>query len=187
MSVRPVRIYGDPVLRQKCVPVAEFDETLQRLVEDMHETMHAYQGVGLAANQIGVLQRVLVVDVPLEDERRTVHTLVNPQIDRKQGSETAEEGCLSMPGVYEEVGRAEHVRVRALDAHGKPVEFQASGYLARALQHELDHLNGVLFTDRLSPLKRQFIKKQLDALARGEIPEGYHPSPTAARRPEEST
>lgn len=175
MAVRPMRIYGDPVLRQRAADVTSFDETLQRLVEDMFDTMHAYQGVGLAANQVGVPQRVFVVDVPLDDGPRVRQVIANPVLDERQGSESAEEGCLSMPGIYEDVTRSQRVRVRGQDEHGEPVEIRAEGYLARAIQHEADHLNGVLFTDRLSPLRRQFLKKALDQLARGEIPEGYHP------------
>jgi peptide deformylase len=178
MAIRSMRIYGDPVLRTKCADVTEFDDSLRQLVDDMHETMQAYQGVGLAANQIGVTQRVFVIDVPIDEEHRVKQAIVNPVIDRREGSETAEEGCLSMPGIYEDISRSLHVRVRGLDERGRPVEIQADGYLARAIQHEADHLNGVLFTDRLSPLKRQFLKKSLDALARGEVPEDYHPGST---------
>ncbi len=175
MAIRPVRIYGDPALRTKAADVTEFDDTLRRLVEDMFETMHAYQGVGLAANQVGVLQRVFVIDVPVDEERRVRQAIVNPVLDQREGSESAEEGCLSMPGIYEDVSRALQIRVRGFDVFGNPIELTANDYLARAIQHENDHLNGVLFTDRLSPLRRQFLKKALDQLARGEIPEGYHP------------
>lgn len=178
MALRPVRIYGDPVLRTKAKDVTEFDDTLRRLVEDMFETMAAYQGVGLAANQVGVLQRVFVVEVPVGENERVRRAIVNPVLDRAEGSETGEEGCLSMPGIYEDVKRALRVRVRGQDEHGRPVEIEAEGYLARAIQHENDHLNGVLFTDRLSPLRRQFLRKDLDGLARGEVPEGYHPGDT---------
>ena len=151
MALRPVRIYGDPVLRQKAVAVEAFDETLRQLAADMHETMAAYKGVGLAANQIGVLQRILVVDVPVEDEdRRERYTLVNPEVSKRSGSQCDEEGCLSIPGIYEDV----------------------------TIAHEIDHLDGVLFVDRLSPLKRQFLRGALGAIARGELPEGYRP-PTA--------
>lgn len=176
MNVRPVRIYGDPVLRQKAAEVTSFDDALQRLAEDLRTTMRAYRGVGLAANQIGVLQRIAVVDVPIDDERHVEWTLVNPVIVARAGSETAEEGCLSIPGIYEDVGRSLRITVRALDAAGAPFEAEAEGYAARAVQHELDHLDGVLFIDRLSPLKRQFLRRSLEALARGEVPEGYHPS-----------
>jgi peptide deformylase len=175
MPVRPVRLYGDPVLRRKAAEVTEFDESLRSLAQDMRETMEAYRGVGLAANQVGVLQRMLVVDVPLDDNQRARWTLVNPTVAARLGSESGEEGCLSIPGIYEEVSRALEVRVRARDETGTPIELEASGYLARAIQHEIDHLDGVLFIDRLSPLRRQFLKGSLDALARGELPEGFRP------------
>ncbi len=173
MAVRPVRIYGDPVLREKAKEVATPDDTLRALVADMLETMRAYNGVGLAANQVGVLQRVLVVDVPLDEGRHARHVLVNPMLDERSGSESGEEGCLSIPGIWEDVTRAKHIVVRALDEWGKPLTIEAEGYLARAIQHEIDHLDGVLFVDRLSPLKRQFLRRGLDALARGEMPEGF--------------
>jgi peptide deformylase len=173
MAIRPVRIYGDPALRAKAAEITRFDDTLRQLVEDMKETMKAYGGVGLAANQIGVLERVLVVDVPVDDERRAQYVLVNPAIVRRAGSETDEEGCLSIPGVWEDVARSLEITAKALDERGQPIEIEAQGYLARAIQHEVDHLDGVLFIDRLSPLRRQFLKRPLDALARGELPEGY--------------
>jgi peptide deformylase len=175
VSVRPVRIYGDPVLRQKAARVAAFDDELRQLVDDMRETMHAYRGVGLAANQVGVAQRVAVVDVPIDDDTHAVFTLVNPEIVSRSGSETGEEGCLSIPGIYDDVPRSLRLRVHAFDEHGTEYELEAEGYLARAIQHEIDHLDGVLFVDRLSPLKRQFLRRQLDGLARGERPEGYDP------------
>lgn len=170
MAVRPVRLYGDPVLRQKAQPVAGVDDTVRELIADMRETMHAYHGVGLAGNQVGVLQRVLVIDIPVDEETRVRCALVNPVIDRREGAESGEEGCLSIPGLYEDVKRSRSVRVRALDEHGKPIEFTAEGYFARCVQHEVDHLDGVLFVDRLSLLKRQFLRSALDAIARGEVP-----------------
>jgi peptide deformylase len=175
MAVRPIRIYGDPVLRQKAADVTAFDESLRGLVADLYDTMKAYRGVGLAAPQVGVAQRVFVVDVPVQDEPNRRFAVVNPELDLRSGKETAEEGCLSMPAIYEDVVRAAELRLRAYDEHGKPFEMRVDGYLARAIQHESDHLDGVLFTDRLSPLKRQFLRRQLDALARGDVPEGYHP------------
>ena len=173
MAIRSVRIYGDSVLRQKALPVETFDETLRSLVADMFETMHAYRGIGLAANQIGVLQRVLVIDVPLDGDRRADLALINPVLSARAGSLVDEEGCLSIPSIYDDVRRAERLHVEAQDVEGKRISFDAEGYLARVLQHEVDHLDGVLFVDRLSLLKRQFLRKALDALARGEMPEGY--------------
>lgn len=176
MAVRSVRIYGDPVLRLKAADVTAFDESLLALVADLFETMRAYRGVGLAAPQVGVAQRVFVVDVPVADAPSLRLAFVNPVLERRSGRETSEEGCLSMPGIYEDVERAAELYVRAFDEKGQLFERRVEGYLARAIQHESDHLDGVLFTDRLSPLKRQFLRRQLDALARGEVPEGYHPS-----------
>lgn len=175
MAVRPVRIYGDPVLRVKAAPVTSFDDSLRSLVADLFDTMKAYNGVGLAAPQIGVAQRVFVVDVPREGGARERFAVINPTLDDRSGKESSEEGCLSMPGIYEDVTRATDLRLRAFDENGAPFERVVEGYLARAIQHESDHLDGVLFTDRLSPLRRQFLRRQLDALARGEVPEGYHP------------
>lgn len=175
MAVRPIRIYGDPVLRQKAADVTAFDESLRALVLDLFETMRAYRGVWLAAPQVGVSQRVFVVDVPVEDGPNVRLAVVNPVLDLRTGKETAEEGCLSMPGIFEDVVRAAELRLRAFDEHGQLYERRVDGYFARAIQHESDHLDGVLFTDRLSPLKRQFLRRQLDELARGEVPEGYHP------------
>ena len=175
MTVRPVRLYGDPVLRQRAAEVKEFDGTLQSLLEEMRETMKAYNGVGLAANQVGVLQRVLIVDVPREEGPRQRYVLVNPVIEKRAGTIKGEEGCLSIPGIWEEVTRAKKIVVSALDERGKPIQIEAEDYLARAIQHEVDHLDGVLFVDRLSLLKRQFLRRSLEALARGELPEDYKP------------
>ena len=183
MPIRPVRVYGDPVLREKALEVAGVDESLRSLIADMRDTMKAYSGVGLAANQVGVLQRVLVVDVPLDDDRRVALAVVNPVIVTRSGSESGEEGCLSIPGIFDDVTRAAHIKLRGLDERGQPFELDAQGYLARALQHEVDHLDGVLFVDRLSLLKRQFLRRALDALARGELPEDARPSATGRPGP----
>jgi peptide deformylase len=175
MAVRPIRIYGDPVLRAKAAEVAAFDDSLRALIQDLYETMKAYNGVGLAAPQVGVSQRIFVVEVPLEEGGSERFAVINPTLDQREGKESGEEGCLSMPGINEDVVRATELRLRGFDEHGKPFERRVEGFLARAIQHEADHLDGVLFTDRLSPLKRQFLRKALDELARGEVPEGYHP------------
>ena len=178
MPLRPVRIYGDPLLREKALEVHDVDDSLRTLIADMRDTMKAFNGVGLAANQVGVLQRVLVVDVPLDDDRRAALAIVNPVIVARSGSDSGEEGCLSIPGIFEDITRALHIKLRGLDERGQPLAFEAEGYLARALQHEVDHLDGVLFVDRLSLLKRQFLRRALDALARGELPEDARPSAT---------
>ncbi len=178
MNIRPVRIFGDPVLREKAHEIERVDDALRALIEDMRATMKAYNGVGLAANQVGVPQRLLVVDVPGEEGERLSHALVNPVVKRRVGTQSAEEGCLSIPGIWEEVTRSERIVVQALDEHGRGIELDAEGYLARAIQHEIDHLDGVLFVDRLSGLKRQFLRRSLDALARGELPDDYAPPDT---------
>lgn len=175
MSVLPVRIYGDPVLRERARDVTSVDGAVRQLIADMRETMHAYGGVGLAANQVGVAQRLLVVDVPVEENVRARHAILNPVVKRRSGSVSGEEGCLSVPGLWEDVTRAERLVVAGLDEEGRAIELDIEGYLARAIQHEMDHLEGVLFVDRLSALKRQFLRRSLDALARGEVPEGHHP------------
>ncbi len=175
MAVRNIRIYGDPVLRQKAADVTTFDDSLRALVADLFDTMKAYRGVGLAAPQVGVAQRVFVVDVPVDETTRERFAVINPVLSQKVGKESGEEGCLSMPGIYEEVVRAEGVLLKYVDENGQSQQRAVEGYLARAIQHEADHLDGVLFTDRLGPLKKQFLRRQLDALARGEVPEGYHP------------
>ena len=153
MSVREVLIYGQPPLRQRAREVAAVDDRVRALIADLRDTMHAYQGVGLAANQIGSLDRVLVVDVPLGDDQRAAYALVNPVILSRAESETSEEGCLSIPGIYEEVTRSRHIAVTARDENGQPLNLEAEGYLARAIQHEVDHLDGVLFVDRMRSLE----------------------------------
>jgi len=175
VSIRPVRIFGDPVLRDRAREITGVDDTLRELIADLRDTMKAYGGVGLAANQIGVPHRVIFVDVPIDETERATYALVNPVIRRRSGSMTGEEGCLSVPGIWEEVTRAERLLVSALDEEGRPIELDAEGYLARAIQHEIDHLEGVLFVDRLSLLKRQFLRRDLDSLARGELPEDHRP------------
>ena len=126
MAVHPVRIYGDPVLREKSAEVAAVDDALRALIADMRDTMKAYNGVGLAANQVGVARRVLVVDVPVDEERRVQYAIVNPVIISRSGSESGEEGCLSIPGILDDVKRAFRIRVRGLDEWGTPIWFAAS-------------------------------------------------------------
>src|SRR5262249_51377085 len=130
MAVRPIRIYGDPVLRQKAREVRDFDDSLRALVADLYDTMAAYNGVGLAANQVGVPQRVFVVDVPQEGGGHERFAVVNPQLDRRAGRDKGEEGCLSMPGILEDVDRATSVRLRGLDEHGHAFERMLTGFVA---------------------------------------------------------
>ena len=151
--------YPDPRLRTKATPVAVFDEALRRLVDDLLETMYGAKGVGLAASQVDVHQRLLVLDV--SETRDQPMVLINPQILSAEGRVPGEEGCLSLPGIYDKLERAARIRVRALDRHGKPFEIDAEGMLAVCIQHEMDHLEGKLFVDYLSELKRQLIRRRL--------------------------
>jgi peptide deformylase len=175
MSVRPVRIWGDPVLRQRAKPVTAFDEPLRELVADLFDTMKVYDGCGLAAPQVGVSQRLFVVGYDDDEGQPLRLVVVNPELSDRKGKDSMEEGCLSIPHLRGSVERPTRVVLRAQDEHGQAYEVVAEGFLARVLQHEYDHLEGVMFPDRMSPLRRQFLRRDLDALARGEVPEGYHP------------
>jgi len=160
MAIREIKKYPERILKEKAAPVREFNSELQRLIDDMIETMYAAPGVGLAANQVGILKQVAVVDVSNKEERYPLIVLINPEIIHSEGELQLEEGCLSIPGYTTVVKRAEKVRVRGLDRYGKPVEIEGSGLLARALQHEVDHLNGILIIDRIGRVKREFFEKR---------------------------
>jgi peptide deformylase len=169
--MRSLVLYGDPVLRRTAKPVTAFDDELRDLVEEMFEIMYAEEGVGLAAPQVGDSRRVFIIEIPEDDESEGVQVvMVNPVVQVKSGSVVAEEGCLSIPGIREKVERAEALRVTFQDLDGEARELEAEGFLARAIQHEQDHLDGVLFVDRLSPMRRKFLKRQLDEIAAGRIP-----------------
>ena len=166
MAIRPIRKYGDPVLRKKAARVTVFDAALQSLAADMIETMQAAQGIGLAANQIGLSQALCVVDIGLITEGAPPQAFVNPAILQASKSEVSfEEGCLSIPDITDEVLRKERVLVRYQDLAGNTHEQECEGTLARVLQHEIDHLNGFFFVDRLSPLRRKLLSKRLKAMA----------------------
>jgi len=165
MAILPIRIYPDPVLRAKCRPVEQFDAGLRKLAADMVETMHAAPGVGLAAPQVGVELRLAVVDVSVGEDPSLLKVLVNPEIVRREGQETDVEGCLSLPGINDKVDRPLAITVRARDLEGHPYELAAEGYLARAICHEVDHLDGILFTDHLHGLRRERARRQLKKLA----------------------
>jgi len=168
MAIREIRKYPDPVLRQKTDRVETLDAALLRLIDDMVETMHAAPGVGLAANQVGVPLQVAVIDLSSREEKGQRHpllVLINPEMLSQEGSVTEEEGCLSLPEYTEMVKRASKVKVRAQDRAGKSFELEAEGLLAKALQHEIDHLNGLLFVDRLSALKKDIFKRRLKKAA----------------------
>lgn len=164
--------YGDPVLRRRAKPVAEITEAERQLADQMLETLYATgNGIGLAATQVGVLKRLIIVDIG-EDDDETYEPLVlfNPEILSVEGEVVAEEGCLSIPDVTAEVRRPEKVVVEGIDVQGGPVHIEADGLLARVLQHEIDHLNGVLFIDRISGLKRQLLKDELLWIQQAERP-----------------
>jgi peptide deformylase len=162
--VRDIVIWPDPILKKPGAPVARVDEEIRRLLDDMAETMYAADGVGLAAPQLGISKRIVVIDTSPRQEGQHLLHLVNPEILRTEGETTYTEGCLSVPGEAEEVERAAKVWVRALDRDGKPFEIEGEGLLAIALQHEIDHLDGVLFVDHLSSLKRELIRKRMKKL-----------------------
>jgi peptide deformylase len=157
MAVLTVRRYGDPILRQKARPVAEVTPEIKAAIADLVETMHDQIGIGLAAPQVGIPLRLVVMD----DGKGDVRALVNPVITEREGSVRAEEGCLSIPGIFAEVERSSRVGVEALDADGRGVSFEARGLPARVIQHEIDHLDGVLFIDRLPPVQRDRIKRKI--------------------------
>ena len=166
LSILTILEFPDERLRKKAAVVKRVDDKIRKLVDDMLETMYEAHGVGLAASQVDVHQRVIVIDV--SDEKDSPLCLINPEIFEKDGVKEGEEGCLSVPGFFEKVNRAEHIRVRALDKKGQPFEFEATDLLAVCVQHELDHLEGKLFVDHISSLKRQRIKKKLEKSHRME-------------------
>jgi peptide deformylase len=165
VAVRPIVIYGDPVLREVSQPVAEVDQEIKSLVSDMVDTLKKAQGLGLAAVQIGVPQRVFIVDLSAMDINASLTVFINPEIMETQGEIELEEGCLSFPGIYQKCTRPAYVRVRALDLNGKPFEMTADGLAARAILHEHDHLEGKLFVDYWSPIAKTLLRGRLKKLA----------------------
>jgi len=170
VSVRTIVLMGDPVLREEAAPVQSFDAELEALVEDMFETMYHADGVGLAAPQIGIGKRILIVDVRDEESPEAGrYALINPEVVESSSSiDKATEGCLSIPGLEDVVARPAAVEVRGFDPSGSPITIAAEGLLARALQHEIDHLDGVLFLDRVSALKRRMLLKKWKKLREEE-------------------
>jgi peptide deformylase len=152
--------FPDPRLRTRAAPVTVFDAALGRLIDDMFDTMYAAPGIGLAATQVNVHRRLLVLDV--SDDQSAPMVFINPEIVESEGSQVYQEGCLSVPGIYADVKRADRVRVRAKDRQGETFEIDADGLLAVCIQHEMDHLAGKLFVDYLSPLKREMVRKRLE-------------------------
>lgn len=162
LSTLTILEFPDERLRKKAAPVKAVDAGIKKLVNDMFETMYEAHGVGLAATQVNVHQRVIVMDI--SEDKKSPLCLINPEILEKDGVEESEEGCLSVPGFFEKVKRAEHIKVRALNQEGEIFEFEAGELLAVCVQHEMDHLEGKLFVDYISPLKRQRIKKKLEKI-----------------------
>lgn len=166
MGILTILEFPDERLRKIAQPVAVVDSSIKTLVDDMLETMYAAQGVGLAATQVNVQKRIIVIDV--SEEKNAPLCLINPRIVNQEGSAEGNEGCLSVPGFFEPVKRAEQILVQALDKEGQSFELQADGLLGVCIQHEIDHLEGKLFVDYLSSLKRQRIKKKLEKIHKAE-------------------
>ena len=174
MALLPILEFPDPRLRTKAVPVEAANVTtaeFQRLLDDMFETMYDAPGIGLAASQVDVHQRFMVIDI--SEEKNQPQVFINPELSDKAGEQVYQEGCLSVPGIFADVTRADEITVRFLDRQGQPQELRADGLLAVCIQHEMDHLDGKLFVDYLSPLKRDMVRKKLEKQRR-------HAEPTAA-------
>ena len=162
-----IRIYGEPVLRQTAVPISEITDEDRQLADDMLATMYTRSnGIGLAATQVGILKRLIVIDVNRQDLDSKPLVLINPEIQERPGNSTMEEGCLSLPDITGEVTRPENVTVTALDLDGEPLRIQATDILSRAIQHEVDHLNGILFIDLIHPLQCKSLQRRLRRLQR---------------------
>ncbi len=174
MATLEILHFPDPRLRTRAKPVARVDEAVRQLIDDMFETMYAAPGIGLAATQVNVHQRIIVIDVSEDKDQPLV--LVNPVISQTSGSEEMEEGCLSVPGVFETVQRAQQITVSALNRDGEAFELEVDGLLAVCIQHEIDHLDGKLFVDYLSSLKRERIRKRIAKSKR----EQAEPAPSSA-------
>ena len=166
MSVLPIRKYGDDVLRHPAEPVGDIDGALQKLIDDMIDTMYAAPGVGLAANQVGVAKRLMVIDLSVGKRAGECHVFINPEMIEAEGEITEEEGCLSIPDFVEVVTRPERVKLRYLDRNGTSREMWGDGLMARAMCHEIDHLNGTLFVDHLRGFKKDRILKKIAKLSK---------------------
>ena len=164
MALLPILRFPDPRLHKKAAPVQKVDETIRKLIADMAETMYEAPGIGLAATQVDVHKRVIVIDV--SEDKSKLLAFINPEILERSGEQVCEEGCLSVPGIYENVTRSERVRMRALDPQGEPFTLEAEGLLAVCIQHEIDHLEGKVFVEHLSQLKQSRIKARLSKQAR---------------------
>ncbi|NEX19654.1 peptide deformylase [Thiorhodococcus mannitoliphagus] len=173
MAKLDILTFPDPRLRKKALPVDHVDDDIRRLVDDMLETMYAAPGIGLAATQVNIQRRVVVMD--LSEDHNSPLCLINPEIIWQEGKEQMDEGCLSVPGYFESVTRAERVRAQALDRNGEPFTLEADGLLAVCIQHEIDHLEGKLFVDHISMLKRQRIRRKLEKEQRQAVTQPAEP------------
>ena len=174
MAILKIELYGAPVLREKAKSVEILTPDIQRLLDDMVETMRQAGGAGLAANQVGVPLRIMVVDVGVHEGREELVYFINPEYILQEEEMVQEEGCLSIPKIFERVKRPARVAVKALDREGKPFELEGHEFMAKALSHEMDHLDGVLFLDRLSPLRRDIVKRKIRKLIKdGEWEDPY--------------
>ena len=184
MAILPIRVIPDPVLRAKADPVAAVDADLRRLIDDMLETMYAAPGIGLAAPQVGVMIRLAVVDVSKRDDEQVPMALINPVITWKSDETSVyEEGCLSIPEYFEEVERPAKIRVKFTDRDGNEQEVEAEGVFATCIQHEIDHLDGVLFIDHISKLKRDMVWKKAVKTFKHDGPQTYTPKPKPPQMP----
>jgi peptide deformylase len=164
MALLPILRYPDPRLHKKATPVGQVDESVRKLIADMAETMYEAPGIGLAATQVDVHKRIVVIDI--SEDKSKLMAFINPEILERSGEQVCEEGCLSVPGIYEKVIRSARVRMRALDPQGEPIELETDGLLAVCIQHEIDHLDGKVFVEHLSQLKQGRIKAKLAKQAR---------------------
>lgn len=174
MALLEIKRYPDKILKEKTTLIDNIDGTLQRLIDDMTETMYTVRGIGLAANQVGVLKRLCIVDTSIREEKSPLIVLINPFIIEREGKEEAEEGCLSLPGYLQSIKRSAKVIVKALNREGKPIVMEATGLLARVFQHEIDHLDGILIIDRISPIKREFFKRRYKKSIKAAISSSGH-------------
>ena len=181
MALRTILEFPDPRLRTRAAPVTEFNAELGRVIDDMLETMYAAPGIGLAATQVNVHLRLIVIDVSEAHDQPLV--VINPEILSREGEASSEEGCLSVPGIFDEVKRAAKVRLRAQDRHGAVYERDCEGLLAVCVQHEMDHIEGRLFVDHLSQLKRERIRKKLEKERKERAQRGAAPRPTVSPSP----
>lgn len=174
MAIRKIELYGSPVLKEKARPIETITPEIQQLLDDMVQTMRHAGGAGIAANQVGVPLRAMVVDLGAQGDLENIVYFINPEWVSREGEAVMEEGCLSIPKIYEKVKRPARVKVRALDREGKPFELEGEEFLCKAICHEIDHLDGLLFIDRLSPLRRDIVKRKIRKMIReGEWDDPY--------------